>query len=77
MSFFIKKLHLLWLAFFDRRVPLAAKLVLVFGLIYGFSPFDLVPDFIPLLGQLDDLGVLATVFWIFYQAAEKLRAKQG
>ena len=45
----------LWLAARDPRVPWYAKLL---GLIitgYALSPIDLIPDFIPVLGYLDDL----------------------
>ncbi len=45
----------LWLAARDRRVPLTAKLVAGAVAAYALSPIDLIPDFIPVLGYLDDL----------------------
>lgn len=45
----------LWLAARDPRVPLAAKLVAGAVAAYALSPVDLIPDFIPILGYLDDL----------------------
>jgi uncharacterized membrane protein YkvA (DUF1232 family) len=45
---------LLWLAARDPRTPLAAKLVAGFVAAYAFSPIDLIPDFIPVFGLLDD-----------------------
>jgi uncharacterized membrane protein YkvA (DUF1232 family) len=45
----------------DRRVPRRRKLVLVALLGYLAMPFDLVPDFIPVAGQLDDVIVVALV----------------
>jgi uncharacterized membrane protein YkvA (DUF1232 family) len=42
----------------DPRVPLYTKLVLVGVAIYVVSPLDIIPDFIPGLGELDDLAVL-------------------
>ncbi|HHY89160.1 MAG TPA: DUF1232 domain-containing protein [Chloroflexi bacterium] len=42
----------------DPRVPLPAKLVPAFVLVYVFTPIDLIPGFIPILGQLDDLAVI-------------------
>lgn len=46
----------------DERVPLRTKAALTgFGL-YLASPWDLIPDFIPILGQLDDLTVLLLLF---------------
>lgn len=41
-----------------RDVPLAAKLCAGITLAYALSPIDLIPDFIPVLGALDDLLVL-------------------
>jgi uncharacterized membrane protein YkvA (DUF1232 family) len=45
----------------DPRVPRRRKSLLVFLLAYLALPFDLVPDFIPVAGQLDDAIVLALV----------------
>lgn len=42
----------------DPRVPLEAKAVPALATIYLLSPFDLIPGWIPILGQLDDLAVL-------------------
>ena len=39
----------------DPRVPLAPKIILAVTVAYALSPIDLIPDFIPFLGQLDDL----------------------
>jgi uncharacterized membrane protein YkvA (DUF1232 family) len=41
----------------DDRVPLEARTALVAGAAYVISPIDLIPGFIPVLGQLDDLLV--------------------
>jgi uncharacterized membrane protein YkvA (DUF1232 family) len=43
----------------DERVPRRAKLVLVPAIAYLAFPFDLIPDFIPVIGYLDDAVVLA------------------
>ena len=56
----------LWLASRDPRVPLAAKLAAGAVAAYALSPIDLIPDFIPVLGYLDDviivpLGILLAV----------------
>ncbi len=43
----------------DRRVPLRAKIVLAFASLWLASPIDLIPDFIPVAGSLDDAIVAA------------------
>lgn len=48
----------LWIAARDPRTPWAAKLLAAFIAAYAFSPVDLVPDFIPVLGLLDDLLIV-------------------
>jgi uncharacterized membrane protein YkvA (DUF1232 family) len=48
----------LYLAGRDPRVPWYAKAVAVAVAAYALSPIDLIPDFIPVLGQLDELVVL-------------------
>ena len=45
----------LWIAGRDRRVPWTAKAVAAAVAAYALSPIDLIPDFIPVLGYLDDL----------------------
>lgn len=48
----------LWLAARDPRTPLAAKFVAGAVAAYGLSPIDLIPDFVPILGYLDDLVIV-------------------
>ena len=47
-----------WLALKDRETPLLAKLLAGLAVCYALSPVDLIPDFIPVLGYLDDLLLL-------------------
>jgi len=47
-----------FLAVRDRRTPAGAKILAWITLIYALSPVDLIPDFIPVLGYLDDLLIL-------------------
>lgn len=48
----------LYLAGMDPRVPWYAKVMAAITTAYAFSPIDLIPDFIPVLGYLDDLILL-------------------
>lgn len=59
-------LHKLWRYLRDGRVPLWRKLVGVAAVAYLIWPFDLIPDFIPILGWLDDAGILlaAAIFLV-------------
>lgn len=50
-----QKTYALYLAYRDPRVPWYAKLFGALVVAYAFSPIDLIPDFIPVLGYLDDL----------------------
>jgi uncharacterized membrane protein YkvA (DUF1232 family) len=51
-------LYALLLASKDQRVPWYARLFIICLLAYAFSPLDLIPDFVPVLGYLDDLVLL-------------------
>ena len=42
----------------DPRVPMVLKIIPVLSMAYVIMPIDLVPDMIPVLGQLDDIGVI-------------------
>ena len=50
-----QEVYALYLACRDRRCPWYARLVAAGVVAYAFSPIDLIPDFIPILGLLDDL----------------------
>ena len=49
--------YAVFLASKDPRVPWYAKALVAFVVAYTFSPIDLIPDFIPVLGYLDDLVI--------------------
>jgi uncharacterized membrane protein YkvA (DUF1232 family) len=52
------EVYALYLAYRDPRVPWYAKAVAVCVVGYALSPIDLIPDFIPVLGYLDDLVLI-------------------
>jgi uncharacterized membrane protein YkvA (DUF1232 family) len=52
------EVYALYLAYRDPRLPWYARLVAAAVAAYAFSPIDLIPDFIPLLGYLDDLLIV-------------------
>lgn len=45
----------------DPRVPRKAKLAVLFGMLWVLSPIDLIPEFLPVIGPLDDIVVVALV----------------
>jgi len=52
------EIHALFLAYKDNRTPWYAKVLLLITVGYALSPIDLIPDFIPILGYLDDIIIL-------------------
>ncbi len=60
----------------DARVPRSRKLVITVLLAYVAMPFDLVPDFIPVAGQLDDVLVVALVLRFVWRSADAPLVRQ-
>jgi uncharacterized membrane protein YkvA (DUF1232 family) len=54
----------LWFAGKHPRTPWYAKALGVFVVAYALSPIDLIPDFIPVLGYLDDVLLLPGLIWL-------------
>ena len=57
--------HAAWLATRDPRCPWGARLVGLLVAAYALSPIDLIPDFIPVLGLLDDALLIPAGLWLF------------
>ena len=53
-----------WFAARDPRTPLAARVLAACVAAYAFSPIDLIPDVIPVLGLLDDLILVPAGIWL-------------
>jgi uncharacterized membrane protein YkvA (DUF1232 family) len=60
-----RKARLAWRLLADRRVPLRARAVLPAVVLYLAMPLDIVPDFIPVVGYLDDLLIILGAAWLF------------
>ena len=54
----------LWFARKHPSTPLLAKVLAVVVVAYALSPIDLIPDFIPILGYLDDVILLPILIWL-------------
>jgi uncharacterized membrane protein YkvA (DUF1232 family) len=63
--------RLVWALLRDPRVPPTRKGLLVLLAAYLVNPFDLIPDFIPIIGQLDDIAVTLLVLDVFIHSAPK------
>lgn len=69
----------LWIAAGDPRTPWQARAAAAFVAAYALSPIDLIPDFIPVLGHLDDLvlvplGILLVIRLIPTELMAEYRA---
>ncbi len=57
-------LSALYLAYKRKDVPIIAKIIIIIAIVYTLSPIDLIPDFIPVLGYLDDLLIIPLLVFI-------------
>ena len=57
-------MYAVYLAYKDPRVPLPARIFAACVAGYAFSPIDLIPDPIPILGYLDDLVLIPLGIWL-------------
>ena len=74
------EVYALCLAMKDQRVPWYAKLLMAMIIGYAISPIDLIPDFIPVIGQIDDLiivpaGIALVIKMIPKDVMEEYRLK--
>lgn len=59
-----KNVVMLWFATQHPQTPWLPKVICIFVVAYALSPIDLIPDFIPILGFLDDVILLPALIWI-------------
>ena len=55
---------MLWFAYKDPRTPWLPKIISMLAVAYALSPIDLIPDFVPVLGFLDDAVLLPALIWL-------------
>jgi uncharacterized membrane protein YkvA (DUF1232 family) len=53
-----REITVIYYAYQEPKTPLLPKLIILFTLGYALSPIDLIPDFIPVLGYIDDLLIV-------------------
>lgn len=56
--------HAVWLAARDPRTPWHVRLIALLIAAYALSPIDLIPDFIPVLGLVDDALIVPAGIWL-------------
>ena len=56
-----------------RQIPYGAIASIVFSLIYVLNPFDLMPDMLPLIGQVDDVAVMGACLLLVEQDLHKYK----
>jgi uncharacterized membrane protein YkvA (DUF1232 family) len=54
----------LWLIFLESKSWVGKKLLIFVFLCYALSPIDLIPDFIPIIGLLDEIALFPIVIWL-------------
>ncbi len=65
------QLYALYLVTKNPNAPYSAKLVITLVIAYALSPIDLIPDFIPIIGLLDDILLLPLGIWLAIKLTPK------
>ena len=65
----LEQVRLGWALMRDDRVPILYKLIPIAAIAYVLSPIDFIPDVVPILGQLDDVGIFLTALSLFNSLA--------
>jgi uncharacterized membrane protein YkvA (DUF1232 family) len=67
---------MLYLASRDPRVPVYVKILMLLIIAYALSPVDLIPDFIPIAGYIDDLIILPLgIYLVFKLIPEEVKTE--
>ena len=61
------------LAFYEHA-PTSARVLMLIAVLYLLSPIDLIPDFIPIIGFLDDLIIVPMLFSMAFKQIEAVKA---
>jgi len=64
-------LSVLTIVYKRKEVPIIAKILIIVTIGYALSPIDLIPDFIPVLGYLDDLIILPFLIFLILKIIPK------
>ena len=67
----ISSIRLIWKLLTDSRVPFWIRIALPLALIYVISPIDILPDFIPIMGRVDDIIAIVAGIMILLKLAPK------
>ena len=65
----MQEVSLVWHMVRDPRVPLYIKIIPALATVYLVMPVDLIPGFLPIIGQLDDLAILTLALQAFVRLA--------
>lgn len=71
MTNFLRKIRVLWRAWKMAKMSGGSKIAIIVGILYILSPIDIIPEVVPLLGILDDIGVIPLVITIAYHLLPK------
>ena len=69
--------RLYWRLFRDSRVSILPKFLLVLTLLYLVWPFDVIPDYVPVVGEIDDVGIVLLGLWLFVRLCPPEVVRQG